>query len=421
MSDITIRRRDLRRAAAPPRAPSTSNEPIFACFSRRNRARLLPWVAFLLYFCGTLRAAGGPPGLRRYETPYYFIHTDLDPPDAAEAVVRLKVLADVYRKRTRELGFTGRIDRRLPVYLFRNRTDYLATGAPPESAGAFLGDRLVVAAGGGPGGAAPAWHVVQHEAFHQFAAAVKGPDLPGWLNEGLGEYFGESLFTGDGYVTGVVPPWRAARVKDSIAAGAFGPMERLLRMSQEQWNEKVEVANYDHAWSVVQFALHGRGDDDGNALAAFVRATADGQAAADAWREAFGDRGVFEREWRAYWESPPREGTPDRYAEAATAAVTSLLARAAAAGQTFDTFDAFLAAARDGALRCPAAQWLPPTLLSRALRWAPRDSTWSLEGGGDAPRVVLTLPGNSRWVGTFTVREGTAREMVVRQEGKQEP
>jgi len=384
-------------------------------------------------FAVQFRASAAPesPALRRYETPYYLIHTDLGGADAAEAVVRMKVLAEVYRKRTRELGFTGRIDRRLPVYLFKDRADYLATGAPPDSAGAFLGDRLVAAATDRRGGG-PAWHVVQHEAFHQFAAAVSGPDLPGWVNEGLGEYFGESLFTGDGYVTGVAPGWRVKRVKDAIAAGTFGPMQRLLRRSQEQWNEKVDLANYDHAWSLVQFILHGRdgregddhGDDHGDgdrSMADFVRALADGQSAADAWREAFGDAGAFERRWRAYWESLPAEGTPQRCAHAAAAAVTSLAARAAAAGQSFTTFDDFSRAADQGELRCPPDDWVPPSLWQRALRWAPAGSVWSFEADAERTRVVLVVPGGARKVGTFDLHEGRVRDVAVRDEPASKP
>src|SRR5215207_7370510 len=164
-------------------------------------------------------AASRPPELRRYDTPYYVIHTDLPDEGAAEAVARMTPLATGLRNRTRALGFAGRIDTRLPFYLYARREDYLATGAPPQTAGAFLGDRLIAAAVDDRG--STTWHVVQHEAFHQFAAAAPGTELPAWLNEGLGEYFGEALFTGDGYVCGVVPEWRLKRVKQSLEGKAF--------------------------------------------------------------------------------------------------------------------------------------------------------------------------------------------------------
>ena len=45
----------------------------------------------------------------------------------------------------------------------------------------------------------------------KFAHATIGHKLPPWLDEGLAEYFGEAIFTGDGYVDGAIPPWRAKR------------------------------------------------------------------------------------------------------------------------------------------------------------------------------------------------------------------
>ena len=359
-------------------------------------------------------APRGSPLLRRFDTPYYFIHTDLEADHAAEAVVRLTRLAEVLRRRTRELGFTGQIRQRLPVYLFRHREDYLATGAPPESAGAFLGDRLVVAATGRGGG--PAWHVVQHEAFHQFAAAVQGPELPAWLNEGLGEYFGEALFTGDGMVGGVVPDWRLARVRKSIAGGTFAPLQQLLQMSQEQWGARVVVANYDQAWSVVHFILHRDGDGGDKDVAEFVKSLAAGHDPGRAWRDRFGDVDEFERRWRAYWTGPAAEAASGRYAEAAAATVTSFVARAAAAGQSFEGFPEFLDAAKGGRLRCGRDEWLPPSLLHRALQWAPAGTRWSLEGEGARDRVLLTTRDGARIVGTFVLQDGRVREVGVRRE-----
>jgi hypothetical protein len=197
-------------------------------------------------------------------------------------------------------------------------------------------------------------------------------------------------------------------------------MQRLLRMSQEQWNEKVAVANYDHAWSLVQFILDGRGDGGDRALAGFLRALSSGQSAEDAFRESLGNSGAFERQWRAYWESLPKDGTPDRYAGAAAAAVTHVVARAAAAGQTFQTFDDFLAALQVAMVRCPEDDWLPQSLALRALPWAPGGSRWALEGEGGRTRVVLTTADGARKVGTFTLRDGRVREVVVREDGARE-
>ena len=63
------------------------------------------------------------------------------------------------------------------------------------------------------------WHLIQHEGFHQFAAAVIGGDRPVWVNEGLAEYFGEAIFTGDGFIAGIIPQWRLKRIRAELSAG----------------------------------------------------------------------------------------------------------------------------------------------------------------------------------------------------------
>jgi hypothetical protein len=356
-------------------------------------------------------AAAAAPPLRPYETPYYVIHTDLPPEGAAEAVVRMTRLSEVLRRQTRELGFTGRIERRLPFYLYARREDYLATGAPPESAGAFLGDQLVASADDGRGN--PAWHVVQHEAFHQFAAATQGAEFPGWLNEGLGEYFGEALFTGDGYVTGLVPAWRLERVKKSIADGKFRPLEALVARSQEEWNATRSLTDYDQAWSLVQFLTHAEGGKFRGALVRYVAALAAGRPPDVAWVLSFPDAKELEARWRADWERMPAGGTVDLEIDGAVATVTGFVARAAAKGRAAGSVELLVGAAREGKLEQPEGDWLPPGLLFRALGRVPKDATWALRRGADRGKVVLKLPGGSTVTGEYSVAGGRVRDVRV--------
>ena len=351
-----------------------------------------------------LSGAAPAPVLKVYETPYYFIHTDVPPAGAAEAVTRMTRLSEILRRETRALGFTGRIERRLPFYLFARRADYLATGAPPESAGAFLGDRLVASFDDGRGN--PAWHVVQHEAFHQFAAATRGTEFPGWLNEGMGEYFGEALFTGDGYVTGVVPAWRAARVKKALTENEYKSLASFVTLSQDAWNETRVMAHYDQAWSLVQFLLHGEDGELREHVVQYVAALAEGREPQQAWEAAFADLPDLAARWRRYWEEMAQDGTPELQTEAAVATVTSFVARAAATGQAAYTVDALNVAARDGQLEQPESDWLPPGLLGRALQQVPKGATWRVERDGDRGKAVLTLASGATITGTYTLRDG---------------
>ena len=368
-----------------------------------------------------LSAAAAPSGgarraeLRRYDTPYYVVHTDLPPPAAAEAVARMARLGDELRRRTRELGFAGRITARLPFYLYARHGDYVAaTGAPRESAGVFFGDRLVAAAADARGGAA--WHVVQHEAFHQFPHAAPGTPLPPWLDEGLAEYFGEALFTGDGYATGIIPEWRAERVRESIGRDAFPPPGQLALLSQEDWNRDMSLSRYDHAWSLVQFLLHGEGGRHRERLVAYVTLLGAGEAAPHAWAAAFSDWPDLEARWRRYWLGLPPEATRRPALEAAVATLASFVARAAARGQRFDDFDAFRDAARSGTLRRDPQDWLPPSLLGQALETLPAGVRFGLAGEGEGTRVVATTPDGARVVGRFKLADGRVARVWVEAE-----
>ena len=320
-----------------------------------NRVTSVTLIAACLF---AVTPAGFAGELRRHDTPYYMIYTDLPPEGAAEAVVRMTRLAEVLRRRTRELGFTGRIDRRLPFYLYARHADYVAAGYPADSNGTFDGDRLVAAATDSRGSAT--WHVVQHEAFHQFAAATTAAAPPAWLDEGLGEYFGEALFTGDGYVSGVVPGWRLARVRRSVQEGKFQPLAGFARLSHEAWNRELALERYDQAWSIAQFLLHADGGRHRERLVEYVRSLGTGKSADATLAE-------IETRWRTYWLELPEHGTSELEAEATVATITSFLGRSAAQGQTFDSFEAFVRAARDGSVRCAKEQWLPPSMLVRAL------------------------------------------------------
>src|SRR5687768_12812023 len=155
--------------------------------------------------------------LQAYESAYYTIYTDLPAEDAKEAAIRMTRIAEEYYERTKD--FSGKINRRLPFYLFREMADYYEAGGLPGSGGVFNGRRLMAIAGAKP--TPTTWMIVQHEGFHQFARAVIGGEIPVWANEGLADYFAVSVFTGDGMVSGVVPNWRLRRVQEQIRNGQF--------------------------------------------------------------------------------------------------------------------------------------------------------------------------------------------------------
>lgn len=162
-------------------------------------------AAACAWWCAT---ASAQP-MRMFNTAYYSLKTNVSDADARETSLRITAMFEEYQHRTR--GFAGTVNRKMPFELHREYQDYLNSSSAPGTAGIYDGNRLVAAfVKDSP---EQTWHVVQHEGFHQFVDLAMGRDaIPIWANEGLAEYFGMSLWTGDGFVSGVIPPKRLAKV-----------------------------------------------------------------------------------------------------------------------------------------------------------------------------------------------------------------
>jgi hypothetical protein len=439
------------RAFYDPAGPFTSSQAQAGIMIRRNiNCLLLAWVAACFGLAGPAsgqqnrqagrQGQGGvelPQGMTRYETRYYVVYSDLEPEDVKDVALRMTKMAEEYYERTKT--FSGVIRQKFPFYLFKDAEDYYAAGAPVGSAGVFMvrgHDARLMAIAGERGGGSSA-HVVQHEGFHQFAHAVIGGDIPTWVNEGLAEYFGESVFTGDGFVTGVIPPNRMKRVQEKIRGKQFRSIKDMMLLSHAQWNSGLSTNNYDQAWSMVHFLAHGDNGAYQKAFSNFMNDIGRRKPWQDAWQANFGPADGFEKKWADWWLALPPNPTSDLYARATVATLTSYLGRLAAQKQTFTELDAFVRAAEAGEVKLPLNDdWLPPGLLQDAIAWLGRDKNveFALENepapapadpkaGKTArptrdvkvvkpPRVVATLPDKTRIVGTYHPKAATGRVTV---------
>jgi hypothetical protein len=363
-------------------------------------------------------SSDSPGVMQIYQTKYYVIHSDLDTDDVKEAVIRMTRMAEEYHRRTQ--GFSGEIRERLPFYLFKTQEEYYEAGGLPGSAGVFIvdsrGARLMAIAGSDSNGFT--WHTVQHEGFHQFAHAVIRGELPTWVNEGIAEYFGESIFTGDAFVTGVIPPFRLKRVQSEIQTNRFKSVKDMMLMSHSQWNSELRFENYDQAWSMVHFLAQGENGRYQEAFVSFMKLIGRGTPWPNAWQQTFGSAADFEQHWKDYWLNLPKNPTNDLYAQAATEIFTSFIARARAQKQTFDSFEEFLGDAKDGKIKTGDTidDWLPPKLLKEAADAADRaPATWKIEPlpVTKTSQLVATLEDGARMVGTYQLVRGHAVNVVV--------
>jgi hypothetical protein len=360
--------------------------------------------------------------LPTYEGRYYVIHTDLTGDEVREADLRMTKMAEEYKIRTRD--FSGAIGHKFPFFLFRDREDYYAAGGQPGSAGVFSSRTDTLMALAGDKTTAFTWNVVQHEGFHQFARSVIGGELPVWVNEGLAEYFGEGVFTGDGFVTGVISAARLERVRTLLRAGTFRPLDKMMALDHETWNQELKQENYDQAWSMVQFLAHGEGGRYQKAFGVFMRAIGTGVRWDRAWGASFGSADQFEQKWKKFWLELPDRPTHELYVQAIVQTLTGVLARATAQGQKFTSFEQFSAAAKSGSLKSDPRDWLPPRLLEST--WAQveklreGDARFELipASGARSAMIICTIGKELRIAGRFKLKAGRVLEVVAQPLGR---
>ncbi len=250
-------------------ATSCIAEPTDACdgnLSTDNgpmHARRILLVFVLTLFTGGVTSAQN--NLRRYDTPFYVLHSDLPEDLAREAATRMTALASEYSDRTR--GFSGKTPRGMDFYLFSDAGGYHDMGGPKGSGGVFqsrwqgdrfVGGRLMAFMHGDTFHARKStWQTIQHEGFHQFSALAIGGRKPPWIEEGFAEVFGYAEFCGDSFVTGVSPEARVRQIKTMIAADDIVPFDEMMFISTDEWNAKLDGDLYLQAWSMAYFLLYG--------------------------------------------------------------------------------------------------------------------------------------------------------------------
>ena len=366
--------------------------------------------------------AAAPAKLKVYEGKYYVIHTDLTGDELREADLRMTKMAEEYHART--AGFSGSISRKFPFFFYREMDDYLHAGGQKGTAGFFDPNTEKLVAMAGEETDAYSWHVVQHEGFHQFAKAVIGGELPIWVNEGMAEYFGEGLFTGDGFVTGVIPPDRLVRVQKTIKAKQFKSIKEMMLLAHADWNSEMTIRNYDQAWSMVQFLAHAENGKYQGAFVQFMRDIGKGKPWDKAWLANFGSAEGFEEKWKTYWMSLSGNPTRELYAKALVQTLTGVLARATAQQQKFKTFDELAEAVEAKTIKMDTRDWLPPALVSEAFESAKkaRGNGYGFDlvtsAGAKPPTIVCTLKDGGKLTGRFTISQGRVGEVMVEMPAK---
>ncbi len=243
---------------------------------------------------------------------HYWIKSDLSRADTQAIARHLDIMYGEYSRRLASLP--QRAPMKMNVMLFAKRRDYDITlrarfGVNPSgTGGAFVmnGDNHGLAL----------WienlpenrikHVLQHEGFHQFAYSRFGSDLPIWVNEGLAEFFGQSVLVGDTLVLGQSHQRILTRLKNAVESESFTPFEEMIGLTHDAWNAKLNAGEaglmYDQAWSMVHFLVYGNNGRWTDAFERYLRLINNGLPTREAFLQAFEttETHAFEERWLEY-------------------------------------------------------------------------------------------------------------------------
>jgi hypothetical protein len=259
---------------------------------------------WLMLLSATLPAAADDPRqLPHFETPHYTVYSDLERRDAERFALHLERFHVVYTELLSSIP--GKPRGRQDVYLFGSHDAYIdgleVLGVQRSSAETSGGMFFRRADGGG----LAAWidarfmrrdedglrRTLQHEGFHQFAAAKSRVELPRWVNEGLAEYFEVVELEGRNFERGQVPAQSLAELRGARAEDRLIPFEDLLKLTGEQWWKNMGTptgfVQYRQSWLTVHFLLHGHGGRYKKLLGEYLRLMAEGHESEAAFERAF--------------------------------------------------------------------------------------------------------------------------------------
>lgn len=268
------------------------------------------------------------PGRRRQaESPRFLVVTDAAAEKAAEALAgNLEATFNVL-----DGLFGAKIEPqperyKMIAFVFQKKTSFdavlAALGEPGWPAGfyrapGFLAFHLET------GDVDSLLHLMIHEAFHAYSdrhLSRPGYGLPLWLDEGFGEYLGNSDIKKGELIPGrilhgkfVLSHYGGASVRRTDAAYGLDDVRRAMRSGKALTVEQLVSADrelfygekrdlyYPTAWLLVHFLRHGRPQWAEGSFPALMLYLAEGYPARDALKATYGAApGDLEAEFRAY-------------------------------------------------------------------------------------------------------------------------
>jgi hypothetical protein len=219
-------------------------------------------------------------------------------------------------------------------------------------------------------------------------------------------------------VTGTIPAHRLARIKESIMKEDLVPFDHMLTMESKEWNGNLAIKNYDQAFFMVTFLMHGEGGNYLKPFVAYINDLAGGRPPKVAWMRHFGnDTAGFLKHFTDWVKGLTDETGQPLRTRATFETLMCYLARAHCEKQDFDSIEDFFKAAEDEKVKVREnlTWYLPPSLLTKRVKEARDLKEWSLEKAKNGtPKLTLTLADGTVYTGTVTSSSDDKRPPVTK-------
>ena len=319
-------------------------------------------------------------GLPAHESEHFLIYSNASDELKADVAMRLEALHAEYRCEMADVFEPS--DAKAKALFIGDPDLFVQAGGEPYAPGVF---RVLVDQNGNPvDGVGPRLvlrnsgdsiyleitSLMQHEGWHQFCWHHVRKWAPIWWDEGTAHHYQYSVWTGDYMIHGGIHGSVLQVLLES--APSFMPLRDLLTLDDRNWRAwQGQVgfwSPYMESWSLIHFLKYAKGGAYEPLLNAYIADVAAGRDTAGS-AEAIA---ALEGRWIQWLRSLQVTTTHVKFFEAIAAMLTGHLARAQLNGQTFESIDEFLTAAKAGKLQLGpigSDTWLPRSIMGECVRY----------------------------------------------------
>lgn len=248
-----------------------------------------------------------PPGWGSFQTAHYDIQYDTDDEFARELGKHLEAILVEYQRRFPMDPKTGGWSERFTVKVFKKKEafDSYAEANGVTGAAAYFSpaQNELVCYKTVDEGRKKTFHIIYHEASHQYLHLYMGRDvqIPIWLNEGVAEVFYGGEFGSDGKLKIGENRERILEIKEAIRQRREIPLARIFEYTQKQFYADAQLC-YAEGWSIAYFLWNTKDARFRGLLDRFYAVLKESGEKDQAFAETFGkvDLDAMEDAWRKF-------------------------------------------------------------------------------------------------------------------------